>query len=175
MINIKKLIFLFAIIILLFITYFIFSNSNEWTQNKKDRIEIFNKNFPQLNSKRFLNEFIENTSYVAIVYPKASLVYPNSWFHRIIMGNPFEGTSYLIKANVEFTLIGKEYDSITYSSANNLLPPYPVLVGLCLMEDSGELYAPDNGYEIPATNETIQILKSLDKNQFKHKTTSICP
>ena len=48
-----------------------------------------------------------------------------------------------------------------------------IFVGLCKL--NGEFYAPDNGYEFPATQEAIAFINSLDKKSNNKTTASACP
>ena len=111
--NILILGFLLSFSIIL---YAVFNNSDEWKTNDQMRIEIYDKDYPHLNARERVMQNIGKVDYVAIVYPKANHVYPNSWFYRKILGNPTEGTT-ATKANVEYTIIGDEFTSITYGSA----------------------------------------------------------
>lgn len=170
----KKIVLrLSTVLVLVISTYFAFHNSDEWTENNQKRIEVYNKDYPNLNANDRVMDLLEKAEYAAIVYPKANRVYPNSWFHNVILGNPSEGTSYTIRADVEFTIMGIEYSSITYGSAINSLPPHPLFVALCVSDEIG-LFAPDNGYEIPATKEIVEFLKTLDRKKITQKNSSAC-
>jgi len=170
----KNVLFISFVLAAVIISYFAFRNSDEWVENNQARIEVYNKNYPNLNADERVMDLLEKTNYAAIVYPKAIYIYPNSWFHQTILGNPTEGTSFTIKADVELTIIGSVYKTITYASSSNNLPQHPLFVALCFSEEVG-LYAPDNGYEIPATKEIIKFLKSMDKQKIVHKSSITCP
>ncbi len=162
-----------AVLVLITSAYFAFYNSDEWVENNQKRIEVYNKDFPNLNANDRVMDLLEKAEYAAIVYPKANRVYPNSWFHRVILGNPPEGTGYTVKADVEFTVMGIEHSAITYGSEIVSIPPYPLFVALCVSGEIG-LFAPDNGYEIPATKEIIEFLKTLDRKKLTRENSSAC-
>jgi len=155
------------------ISYTAFHNSDEWTINGQKRIEIYDHDYPNLNARERIMHDIVKVDYVAIVYPKANHIYPNSWFYRTILGNPTEGTT-ATKADVAYTIVGDEFTSIIYGSAVDTLPNHLIIAALCVSDDN-ELYAPDNGYEIPATKEVIEFLTSLDRKKILKKDSSICP
>lgn len=149
------------------------NNDDEWLINEQSRVIVYDKDYPSLKANERIMDVLSSVDYAAIIYSEASLTYPNSWFHKHILGNPYEGTSYKIKGNVEYTIIGKKYDSIIYNSSGYPLQPYPLFVGLCESEND-VYYAPDNGYEFPATQEAIEFLKSIDRNSIKKSNLSVC-
>jgi len=169
----KNILVLGFILSLSIILYAVFSNSDEWKINEQQRIEVYDNDYPHLNARERIMRDIGKVDYVAIVYPKANHVYPNSWFYRKILGSPAEGTT-VTKANVEYTIIGDEFTSIIYGSAVNTLPNHLIVVALCV-SDNNEFYAPDNGYEIPATNEVIKFLTSIDRKKIVKESSFVCP
>lgn len=151
-------------------------NSDSWTINQQQRLVIHEQDYPQLNSKSRILDLISQVNYAAVVYPQASLTYPNSMFHKYILWNPVESTSYRIKSKVEQTIFGEKHSDIIYYSSGSTLPAYPVFVALCKSEKG--YYAPSyfsqgNGFEIPATQEAIEFLKTIDLEHIS-KSASAC-
>lgn len=154
----KIKIFFIALLILITATYFSFKDDDSWKSNKNIRKEVTNKDFPNLNGKEFLLNNLQNVNYMAIVYPREIRTSHNSWAHRVGGLSTKEAYS-TVKADVEFTVYGKESETITYSTPMRGIEGYPLIVALCSTKNG--LYALDNGYEFPATKEVIAFAKSL--------------
>jgi len=169
----KRKTLIIAFIAALFILiYTIFDNSEEWSEINLIEIKAYEKDFPYLKSQERIMESLSKVQYAAIVYPTKNRVYPNSIFHKYILGNPKESTSYLIQAKVLYTVIGEPVNSITYGSSGGSMGSSAIFVGLCKTENG--FYAPDNGYEFPATQEAIEFVKSLDIKDIKDSATPAC-
>jgi len=164
---------IFIILFLVLMLYAAFHNSDEWVGNENKRRDVYERDYPNLNASERLKDFLKEVDYVAVVYPKAIRIYPNSWFHQVILGNPPEGTTYTIKAKVEYTLLGDEYKTIEYASSGVGLSGHSRIVGLC-ETDSDTFYAPDNGYEIPATKEAMKFAMSLTESDLSGQASSMC-
>ncbi|WP_281557928.1 hypothetical protein [Thalassomonas sp. RHCl1] len=162
--------FILILLITLGVATGLFYNSKSWTNNQQQRITVHEQDYFELNSKSRILAFVTQVDYAAVVYPQASLAYPNSLFHRYILGNPVESTFYKIRADVEQTIMGEHHNSIIYYSASSSLPAYPVFVALCRSENG--YYAPDNGFEIPATEEAIAFLKHIDLQNINRSATA---
>ncbi len=166
----KKAIFLLSIFVISI--YTLTYNSHEWTLNLATQSIIYEKDVPYLESKKRIIDLLSNVHYVAVVYPKKEKVYPNSIFHKYILKNPKESTTYTIEANVIYTVTGEMLDSITYSSAGIGLSSNAIFIGLCKTRNG--FYAPDNGYEFPATAEAIDFVKKLDITTIKKSKSPAC-
>ena len=174
MIKKKKIILFFCLTTsLIFVAYAVFHNSDDWRENENTKVEVYDKDYPFLNTRERIIETLKRVEYAAIVYPTAEHVYPNSWFHRKILSNPYESTTYTVKADVEYTILGEKHSSISYASAGNALVNHALFVALCI-SDSNQYYAPDNGYEFPATKEAIEFVKSIDMKEIVEEGTSVC-
>jgi len=164
----KKKILLVIVLILATAVYFVFKEDTSWKLNNKIRTDISIKEFPDLDRTEFLLDNLKAVNYMAIVYPKAITTSHNSWFHKYIL--PSEEFSSAVKADVEFTIYGEEYEEIEYGSTLGGLDNYPLVVALC-KTDAG-LYALDQGYEFPATIEFIEYAKTL-KTQITDENVSL--
>lgn len=147
-------------------------SSEEWTDNDLDKAEVYDKDLPYLNATERIIAILPDVQYAAIIYPKKHRIYPNSIFHKYIMGDPKESTSYGIKADVLYTIKGDSMASLTYSSSGTSIAANAIFVGLC--KSGEEFYAPDNGYEFPATQEAIAFVNGLDRKSNDKSIASAC-
>lgn len=169
----KKAIIAICFIVLSVLSYAITYNSQEWSINNQQQLTIYEKDFPSLHSQQRIIDALSKVQYAAIVYPIANRIYPNSILHKYILGNPYDNTLYMVKAQVEYTIIGEPLSSIVYRSAGSPIEPYAIFVGLC--ESEGSFYAPENGFEFPATKEAIEFVKNIKKENLKITDNSVCP
>lgn len=161
-------------LVVFFILIYVLNYSNEgWLENKLPEVVIYEKDFPYLNSIERIMDALSKVQYAAIVYPERYKVFPNSIFHKYILNNPKESTFYTVKAKVLHTIMGEPMNSITYGSAGSYVGDNAVFVALCKTENG--FYAPDNGYEFPATQEAIKFIEKLTKESIKKSTSPICP
>ncbi len=175
----KSYAFIIALMVIVGLFYIAFRNDDRWyTQEGKFFSE---ENYLE---DPYILEMIEkqllNVDYVAIVYATEARTTPNSWFHRVIMDNPYDSTYYQIKAEVDYTILGAEYNTITYTSTE-ISPSsgkkgksYATLVMLC-GDSPSNMYPPDNGYEFAASKELIAYFKKKRKLPVTRKDPSICP
>lgn len=171
--NKKIVIPTFIVIFFLLFLYVITYSSSGWLKNAQEEVPIYEKDFPYLHSQERITDLLSKVEYAAIVYPVESKTYPNSIFHKYILGNPKEGTSYSVKASVKYTVIGKPVDSIIYGSAGEFVGNNALFIGLCKSEKG--FYAPDNGYEFPATQEAIGFVKNITRSDIQVSTETACP
>jgi len=168
----KKAVIIASIAALFILIYTVFHNSEEWSENNLIESKAYEKDFPYLKSQERIMDTLSKVQYAAIVYPTKNMVYPNSIFHKYILDNPKETTSYLVQAKVLYTVIGEPINSITYGSSGGSMGSSAMFVGLCKTESS--FYAPGNGYEFPATQEAIEFVKNLDIKDIKASTEPVC-
>ena len=161
------------VLILIPVVYGLFHNNHEWELNEAERVDVFEKDYSNLNAVERLNSFLSEVDYVAVVYPTSQLVYPNSWFHSVVLESPPESTTYTVRAKVEKTILGDDSKSIEYRSSIVNMSNHAWLVGLCY-SDNHSLYAPDNGYEIPATKEVLMFIKSMTQNDLPSLSGTKC-
>jgi hypothetical protein len=160
-------------LILFSFIYILTYSTEEWTDNNLEKTEVYDNELPYLDSTARIIDSLSEVEYAAIIYPRKHRVYPNSILQKHILGNPKESTLYGVKADVLYTIIGESMTSITYTSSGTSIGSSAIFVGLC--ESDGEFYAPDNGYEFPATQEAIAFVKGLDKKTYNQSTASACP
>lgn len=161
-----------SLVVALILIYALNYSSENWTENNLEKVVIYEKDFPYLNSIERITDSLRDVQYAAIVYPLKHKVYPNSIFHEYILKNPKENTSYTVKAKVLHTIIGEQSDTITYSSAGASIGSNAIFVGLC--KTTNGLYAPGNGYEFPATQEAIEFVKKLTTASINKSTFTAC-
>ena len=171
----KKKIIVVTFSVLAVFLYIGTKSSKTW-QTNQDALIDSPYDLSDSESLALIYKDLKGVDYAAIVYPTGYLEYPNSWLHRVIKKyiDAHGNTSYSMKADVRTTLKGEEYKSIEYGSAGAGLPNYPILVALCEFEGGG-LYAPDLGYERPASKQLIEHLESLDKSILEDTANSVCP
>ncbi len=171
----KKIIVAITLSVFAVFLYIATKNSKAWETNQDALIDS-PYDLSDSESLALIYKDLKGVDYAAIVYPTGYLEYPNSWLHKLIQKHihAHGNTSYSMRADIRTTLKGEEYKSIEYGSAGAGLPNYPILVALCEFEGGG-LYAPDLGYEKPASKQLIKHLENLDKSIFNDTTNSVCP
>lgn len=171
----KKIVLISGLLISLF--YLLSYNHQNWQDNHLDISKVSEKDFAQLDAITRFQQFIDQVPFIAVVHAKQSLTYPNSILHRYLLQNPVETTDYRVKAHVHKIIKNStslaSQQHIQYSSAMTGVESHLVLVALCQAGD--EFYAPDNGFEIPATQELLHYLTTLDLSSLEHRPATQCP
>lgn len=154
-----------------------FYNSDEWnslgTRAFSDTEYIENPDIMEMIEKQ-----LTQVDYAAIVYPTATKTTPNSWFHKVVMNNPYDSTYHAIRADVGVAILGSDYKTITYASATrpestSPQPSYATLVLLC-GNSPDNLYAPETGYEFSASKKLVEYFKQRGKLPTNKNNDSVC-
>lgn len=169
----KKLVIITFLSTFLIFLFGITRSDPGWSKHTQKEVLIYEKDFPYLDSEERITDMLSQVQYAAIVYPTENKTYPNSIFHRHVLDTPKESTSYSVKANVKYTIIGEPLKTIAYASAGEFVGSSALFIGLCKSEIG--FYAPDNGYEFPATQEAITFVKNLKRSDIQASSESACP
>jgi len=170
----KKSVFVLLVLCSIGLFYSALKNNDSWVVNDSPRGKS-PYDFSEAELLKLIYKDLKRVNYAAIVYPIAQKTYHNSWFNRK-MEEYFHwhgATSIAIRADVEYTIFGEEFNAIEFGAADDSLTNFPLLVMLCA---SGEnMYEPDLGYVKPASQKLIEHLKKVDPSIFKSKESNICP
>ncbi|MCF6254893.1 MAG: hypothetical protein L3J98_06245 [Gammaproteobacteria bacterium] len=166
----KKLIFVGLFVFFVGLTYAIFKESG-WQINTQERVKIYEKDYPSLYSIERALDILEEVEYAAIVYTTKAIRHNDSWFFRYII-TPLHWQA-SASADVLYTVMGEEYETIEYGATSKNISNYAVFVALCVSDDMA-LYAPDNGYIFPATEELIIYFKNRKINSSATKNNGTC-
>ncbi|MGH1441432.1 MAG: hypothetical protein ACRBBR_15055 [Cellvibrionaceae bacterium] len=176
----KSYIFIVIALMIIGLVYAAFYNDEAW-HPKEGRLTSSIDYLEDADVMKMIEKQLGDVDYAAIVYATEARTTPNSWFHRVIVGNPYDSTYYEIKADVEHTVLGPEYSSINYTSAGRAdsrpekpEAAYAMLVLLC-GDSSDHLYAPETAYEFPASKEMIEYFKQREKLPALKQDSSVCP
>lgn len=175
----KHYVFILSLLITAGLVYTAFYNDEKWYP-KEGRFFSEKNYLNDPDIMRMIEKQLYNVDYAAIVYTKASKVTPNSWFHRVVIGESYVRTHHLIKADVDHTVLGSEHNAITYASteigsfSGKIGPAYATLVLLC-GDSPDNMYAPENGYEFVASKEQVNYFKQRSKLPVTRKNPNICP
>lgn len=156
----KKIFYLLVVLILSSLIYTAFKESG-WQYNNQERKSITEADYPNLDSIERALTILAESQYAAIVYPKRTILHGDNWFSRNIL--PPEHWEATTTAEVILTIRGKSYPTIEYNSLSSYLSNNAIFVGLCIDNETGLHYTPDNGFEIPATDELITYFNNYNE------------